>query len=52
MNCRLLWFRMADYLTGVGKISRRLAEALQRYQPRHVLNYGSAGALRPACQGP
>ena len=39
--------------TGVGKINAAvaLAEALQRYQPRHVLNYGSAGALRPGLVG-
>jgi adenosylhomocysteine nucleosidase len=39
--------------TGVGKINAAvaLAAAVDKYQPLHVVNYGSAGALRPGLIG-
>ena len=39
--------------TGVGKInaSVTLCDAIAKYQPRQVVNYGSAGALRPDLSG-
>ena len=39
--------------TGVGKINAAiaLAVAVDKYQPLHVLNYGSAGALKPGLIG-
>jgi len=39
--------------TGVGKINAAvaLAAAVDKYQPLQVLNYGSAGALRPGLVG-
>lgn len=38
---------------GVGKVNAALAaqEAIRRYQPRLVVNYGTAGAVHPAARG-
>jgi len=39
--------------TGVGKINAAmtLCDAIAKYQPQQVVNYGSAGALRPGLSG-
>ena len=39
--------------TGVGKVNAAIAlgDAIAMHQPKHVVNYGSAGALRPGLAG-
>ena len=39
--------------TGVGKVNAAIAlgDAIAMYQPKQVMNYGSAGALRPGLAG-
>ena len=39
--------------TGVGKVNAAIAlgDAIVTHQPKHVVNYGSAGALRPGLAG-
>ena len=39
--------------TGVGKVNAAIAlgDAIVMHQPKHVVNYGSAGALRPGLAG-
>ena len=39
--------------TGVGKVNAAIAlgDAIAKHQPKQVVNYGSAGALRPGLAG-